>query len=355
MNELNSRRTASCVIEQVEARRLLATLSVDGNSSNDNVVIQVSDGQISVTLNGSTQSYPDDDYSEINVNLLEGDDTAEVVSNGDNAVSVWGGSGGDTLRVGTSSQFAEAYFASGDGTDNIYVNQDSSGSAVGRLLLEAGSKVERLSLIDVRASGLYEIPKDIGYATLETDDEEVSGAVDLNDNSWILKDGPAGTPSIDIARSMITQGYAIGEWNGSENAIRSSICYGTPIADGIGYAYASQTPRTSLNGIGISGSDLLMAYTLCGDVNFDFTVGFSDLLTVAQGYGTSGDRSWYQGDSNYDDTIDFNDLISVAQNYGNTVANAPAAKPGIVTNVPYASRMFVNLFSNQTRIVDVVG
>ena len=355
MNELNSRRTAICVLEEVEARRLLAALVVDGNSSNDSVVIQVSGDQISITLNGDSQSYADADYSEIEVRLFEGDDTAEVVSNGDNAVSVWGGSGGDTMRVGTSSQFAEAYFASGEGADNIYVNQDSSGSAVGRLLLEAGSKIERLSLIDVRASGLYEIPQDIGYATLETDDEEVSGAVDLNDNSWILKDGPAGTPSIAIARSMITQGFAIGEWNGSENAIRSSICYGTPMADGIGYAYASQITRSSFNGIGISGSDLVMAYTLCGDVNLDFTVGFSDLLTVAQDYGISGELNWCQGDSNYDNVIDFTDLISVAQNYGKSVANAPAAKPGIVRNVPGASRIFANLFSNQTRIVDVVG
>ncbi|HQY89006.1 MAG TPA: hypothetical protein PK402_10120, partial [Tepidisphaeraceae bacterium] len=164
-------------------------------------MIQTSNGQISITVNGTPTSYSDADYSAIEVNLFEGDDQVEVISNGDNAVSVWGGGGSDTMRVGTTSQYAEASFASGEGADNVYVNQDGSGSAIARLLLEAGSKIERLSLIDVRASGVYEIPRGIGYASLVTDDEQLYGTVDINDNSWILKDGSAGTPNESAVRN----------------------------------------------------------------------------------------------------------------------------------------------------------
>lgn len=354
MNHSNSRRV-DCLVELVEPRRLLAAIEVVGNSSNDTVVIQVSNAQITVTLNGNSQSYPDDDYSEIDVRLLEGEDTVDVVTNGDNAVSVWGGSGNDTLRVGTTTQHAQASFASGGGEDNLYVNQDDSGTAIARLLLEDGSKIERLALIDVRAGGIYEIPTGIGYASLVSDDEQLYGTIDLNDNSWIIKDGPAGTPNISVVRSVIVKGYNAGAWSGADAAVRSSVCYDTPAPDGIGYAYAQDITRTSLNGLDISGEDVLMAYTLCGDVNFDFTVGFTDLLTVAQKYGTSSDGHWFDGDSNYDGVVDFNDLISVAQNYGETIANAPSARIGMVGKVTGAPTLFTNLFSNYARMVDVVG
>ena len=38
-------------------------------------------------------------------------------------------------------------------------------------------------------------------------------------------------------------------------------------------------------------------------------------MKVAQNYGTTG-RTWFDGDFNFDGTVDFADLVTVAQHYG---------------------------------------
>jgi len=77
-----------------------------------------------------------------------------------------------------------------------------------------------------------------------------------------------------------------------------------------GLAYA---PRYSAN-------DLTLIATIFGDANFDGTLGFADLVAVAQNYGTTvadtTDNWWMHGDFNLDGVVDFADLVKVAQNYG---------------------------------------
>lgn len=51
-----------------------------------------------------------------------------------------------------------------------------------------------------------------------------------------------------------------------------------------------------------------------GDADFDRSVGFDDLLLLAQHYGTSG-RLWTHGDFTLDGTVDFDDLLILAQQY----------------------------------------
>ena len=62
---------------------------------------------------------------------------------------------------------------------------------------------------------------------------------------------------------------------------------------------------------------------LAGDVNFDQTVGFDDLLTLAQNYGLAG-AHWFNGDFSGNGTVDFGDLLALAQNYGRAAAIVPA-------------------------------
>ena len=57
---------------------------------------------------------------------------------------------------------------------------------------------------------------------------------------------------------------------------------------------------------------------ITGDANLDGSVGFVDLLTVAQHYQQTN-AGWAQGDFNRDGTVDFTDLLLVAQNYGQTL------------------------------------
>lgn len=62
-----------------------------------------------------------------------------------------------------------------------------------------------------------------------------------------------------------------------------------------------------------------VAPTLPGDCNHDGSVGFSDLLTLAQNYGTTSGATFEQGDLNGDGRVDFQDLLILAQNYGTGV------------------------------------
>jgi autotransporter-associated beta strand protein len=80
------------------------------------------------------------------------------------------------------------------------------------------------------------------------------------------------------------------------------------------------TTATSSRGLGYiddtTGSLLTVASTLYGDADLDFTVGFADLLAVAQSYNAPG--VWSNGDFDYDGTVGFTDLLALAQNYGTT-------------------------------------
>lgn len=62
---------------------------------------------------------------------------------------------------------------------------------------------------------------------------------------------------------------------------------------------------------------------LPGDANGDGTVGFDDLLVIAQNYGKTSASLWTEGDFNYDGQIDFDDLLIVAQGYGSPGLAAP--------------------------------
>lgn len=91
--------------------------------------------------------------------------------------------------------------------------------------------------------------------------------------------------------------------------------------------------QLSINAAGIkdlAGNDMaadatLNFFTLAGDANHDRTVGFADLVAVAQNYGKTSGVSFPQGDFNYDGVVDFQDLVTVAQRYGTSLAEpAPA-------------------------------
>lgn len=73
---------------------------------------------------------------------------------------------------------------------------------------------------------------------------------------------------------------------------------------------------------------------LAGDANRDGTVGFEDLLIVAQNYGQAG-RVFSQGNFNYDGVVGFDDLLILGQNYGQTLF----VQPGTRRAEPRGSRL----------------
>ena len=60
-----------------------------------------------------------------------------------------------------------------------------------------------------------------------------------------------------------------------------------------------------------------------GDANLDGSVGFDDLLVLAQHYGNAG--SFADGDFTGDGTVGFSDLLVLAQNYGQSASGTGPA------------------------------
>jgi hypothetical protein len=67
-----------------------------------------------------------------------------------------------------------------------------------------------------------------------------------------------------------------------------------------------------------------MADVRPGDTNFDGSVDFADLVTLAQNYNQNqpAGQWWATGDFNFDGAVGFDDLVPLAQNYGHPASFA---------------------------------
>jgi hypothetical protein len=71
-------------------------------------------------------------------------------------------------------------------------------------------------------------------------------------------------------------------------------------------------------------------FVLAADANHDRTVGFTDLVALAQNYNGSN-KTFVEGDYNYDTVVNFQDLVLLAQRYNTTLAPPPPAGAGART------------------------
>ena len=148
------------------------------------------------------------------------------------------------------------------------------------------------------------------------------GRIDLADNTLAIIYANGPSPDAQV-RSYLLAGYAHGLWGG--DGITSSTAASDAGRLTLGYADGADGVVA-----GLSVGRELVKLAPNGDVNLDGTVGFADLLTLAQHYGHSAAK-WDQGDLNYDGTVNFADLLILAQNYGNTL---PAADLPAVSGIP---------------------
>jgi hypothetical protein len=69
----------------------------------------------------------------------------------------------------------------------------------------------------------------------------------------------------------------------------------------------------------------LAGFTLLdADANSNGSVGFPDLVALAQNYGQAANPTWAQGDFNGDGLVSFDDLVILAQHYGQGAGQAAA-------------------------------
>jgi autotransporter-associated beta strand protein len=155
-----------------------------------------------------------------------------------------------------------------------------------------------------------------------------SATLDITDNTVVI-DYSATDPTATVL-AQLQSGYNGGAWNGT-GIITSAVITGTKgiaIANAAAYLAAPNTPDDfAAAGVALGlrsevvldATSLILSFTLRGDVNIDGGVAFSDLLTIAQNYGTTSGANWLLGDSDYNGTVDFDDLLAMAQNYGNSL------------------------------------
>jgi len=156
-------------------------------------------------------------------------------------------------------------------------------------------------------------------------------ALDVTGNNLQIQYASGSDPVASI-RQYLSNGYAGGAWNGTGTGGGvGRIVSSTAAASGrtLGYADSADNVVT-----GLTANTILVKYTIPGDANLDGSVNFSDLVILAQQYGTAG-AAWDQGGFGYAGVVNFADLVALAQNYNKTVGTA-AMSAGSTALVPSA-------------------
>jgi GH25 family lysozyme M1 (1,4-beta-N-acetylmuramidase) len=145
----------------------------------------------------------------------------------------------------------------------------------------------------------------------------------------------SGTGALDIGSTKFIIDYAIFT---PIAALRAALANGNLTATsggtGVGVAYFTTNDFFGAStgvfgGQTVDVSSILLARGLRGDTNLNGVVDFTDLVSLAQTYGTAG--NWRQGDFNYDGVVNFADLVSLAQNYNATLLDSGAIAAGDVS------------------------
>ncbi len=134
----------------------------------------------------------------------------------------------------------------------------------------------------------------------------ISGAgVDLKGGTLVL-DYSGEASQLEAVVDLLTASYdAKSPTHFDTGQFQSSTADAT---HGLGWAYNS-----------VAGQ-VMLAYTLYGDVNLDGVVNLSDLGVLGDNYGHTG-MTWQQGDFNYDGVVNLSDLGYLGDNYGHALTD----------------------------------
>lgn len=201
-----------------------------------------------------------------------------------------------------------------DGTGSISV---SAGSLAATHLRQAALSLSGSGQITIAPGGGA-----AGVSRVASLVIDLSGAAtarfDLADNGLVV-DYAAASP-LPAVRAALHSAYAGGTWSGPGLTTTSAAADPSRALSAVEAAdllHLVGSDTAVWNGQTVDATTVLVGYALAGDVNLDGTVGFADLVAVAQNYGREdGGANWLQGDLTYDGNVDFADLVKLAQNYG---------------------------------------
>jgi autotransporter-associated beta strand protein len=225
------------------------------------------------------------------------------------------------------------------GGPNTLIEGSNTRAAVGQTIqytdtLSIGAKNIDSDFQGVIADGTVEnLPHLTGVAKVGSGSLVLGGAntytgpTTVSDGALVLKplaqtvvlEGPGG--------AVVDGGRMVFDYTGGPTpaeAIRLKLAASFSAEPAFSAGQIRSSLATDLRGLGwvdrAATREVIVQPALYGDADLDGVVQFSDLLIVAQSYGTAGSAVWATGDFDYDQTVGFTDLLSLAQNYGATVS-----------------------------------
>ena len=167
------------------------------------------------------------------------------------------------------------------------------------------------------------------------------GQLDLTDNSLVVEAADIGQIT-DQIRAGLSTGSGIVSSAGFFNRRLGAILNDS----GAGPRY------TTFDGAaGLDGGEVLIKYTLIGDLNLDGQVSISDFIDLAAHFNSAG--TWGDGDINYDGVVTIADFIDLASNFNSSLSgvshpigreDASLLSNFAAANVPEPALVFPLLF-----------
>jgi GH25 family lysozyme M1 (1,4-beta-N-acetylmuramidase) len=220
-----------------------------------------------------------------------------------------------TLNVtGTQSHAAGAALNVSDGTVNLNTNAGSNASPV--LALNATGGVTNLNsrqdLSGVSLSGTAAAVLSTGGGkVLNAGTLSVANAarLDLTNNAIVVRGS-----SLGAVKSYLATGFAAGAWNGP--GVNSSAAAADPShATALGSITAASVNVTSFKGVtGLTGNEVLVAYTYYGDADLTGAVTLDDFTLFLSGYQNGG-TTWFRGDFDYSGLTTLDDFTLFLKGY----------------------------------------
>jgi hypothetical protein len=182
---------------------------------------------------------------------------------------------------------------------------------------------QHLRSVTIAANAKVSVPDTASTHVLRTSSLtlDAAGTLELGDNAAVLDYTAGNSPAAAVRAAII-----LGRTGGGKGIVASKTA--TDSRTAIGYFDTSVVgPVPPILGEAVDLTTVVIRVTLKGDATLNGTVGFEDLVQLAQSYNLSG-RVWSDGDFDYDGDVDFADLIPLAQYYNLSLSADDAAALG---------------------------
>lgn len=249
------------------------------------------------------------------INLsIDGGDGNDVITGSQGNDLINGGAGTDTINAIGSAAIGSTTIAGSSGDDALNVKTEGTGPSNVQF---AGS--QRIGALTIASGGFAALAAGgVNVLTVTSLNITGTGRLDLKNNGLIVDYSSSGQSPIGGINSLLASGFHSGAWNG--NGIMTSFGNANTFALGVGEASDVASGGIFAGQI-VDRSTVVAKFTLYGDATLDGTVGFDDLVRLAQNFGRAG-KNFSSGDFDYDGTVGFSDLVKSAQNYNTSLPPA---------------------------------